>query len=136
MGELSTQSGLRTTYLGTLGLAAFFLATAVALVACGAVDERIAPLWNPAVLAAAGLGPAYAAPRAPLRALFAGGLALGLFYGALVLLAATLTGSADLLGAGRLFVWAGGCNRRTTADGSRCVLSLARASRATHSPLK
>ena len=107
MGELSTQSGLRTTYLGTLGLAAFFLATAVALVACGAVDERIAPLWNPAVLAAAGLGPAYAAPRAPLRALFAGGLALGLFYGALVLLAATLTGSGDLLGAGRLFVWAG-----------------------------
>jgi hypothetical protein len=100
-------SELRTTYLGTLGIAAFFLAAAVAVVACGAVDERIAPLWNPAVLAAASLGPAYAAPRAPLRALFAGGLGLGLFYGAMVFLASTLTGSANLLGPERLFAWAG-----------------------------
>lgn len=99
-------SELRTTYLGTLGIAALFLAAAVALVASGSVDERVTPLWNLPFLAAASLGPAYAAPRMPLRALFAGGLALGLLYATLALWAAALSGNTHLPEPMRLFAWA------------------------------
>jgi hypothetical protein len=100
-------SELRTTYLGTLGLAAFFLAVAVGLVAGGAVDERVTPLWNPAFLAAAGLGPAYAAPRMSLRTLFVGGVALGLFYGGMVIVVASFVGSVQAIAPVQLVLWAG-----------------------------
>ena len=99
-------SETQTAHLGTLGLAAGFLAVAVALVAAGAVDERVAPLWNPALLAAAALGPAYAAPHTPLRRLFIGGVSLGLLYGGMVIGAAALRGIPVLVGPGRLLALA------------------------------
>ena len=86
-----------------VGLVVAFLGLAVLMTAGGVVDDRIAPLWNPAVVAAASIGLHYAEPRPRLWQAGFGGALIGVAYAAFVLAADALTalqihlGPAELL---------------------------------------
>jgi hypothetical protein len=74
-----------------VGVAVCLLGIAVLLWVAGVVDDRIAPLWNPGILAAVAIGVLYAEPRPPLWQLACAGAVLGLAYAGLVLGADALT---------------------------------------------
>jgi hypothetical protein len=87
-----------------VGIAVGFLGLIVLMCVAGVVDERIAPLWNPAVLAAAAAGTSYAEPRRPLWQVGAAGAVLGLAYAGLVLGADALSGLRLYLPTGEILL--------------------------------
>jgi hypothetical protein len=77
---------------GYVGMAVGLFVAAVLLCVSGVFDQRVVPLWNPAIVAATSMGLVYAEPRPALWQFAFAGAVLGLAYAALVLGADALSG--------------------------------------------